>query len=152
MTLSAVRNPVTSSMRLWIAFWLATVAMAQAPPAATPVLVELFTSEGCSSCPPADLLLQRLQKTQPLKGIQVISLSEHVDYWNQLGWTDPFSSSFFSERQRRYAETFRGDGVYTPQMVVDGRAQLVGSDSQTALRAIAEAAKARKASVVLGCG
>ncbi len=87
-----------------------------------------------------------------MAGAQVISLSEHVDYWNQLGWTDPFSAPGFSERQRQYAAAIRGDGVYTPQMVVDGKTQFVGSDSQKALRAIAEAAKAPKAAVGLRCG
>jgi hypothetical protein len=130
---------------------LVSVVMANAESARTPVIVELFTSEGCSSCPPADLLLNHLQQAQPVAGAQVISLSEHVDYWNQLGWTDPFSSAGFSERQRQYAGVFRADGFYTPQMVVDGKTQLVGSDGQKALRAIAEAAKAQKTVVGLSC-
>ena len=107
--------------------------------------MELFTSEGCSSCPPADLLLQRLQQEQPIAGVQVIPLSEHVDYWNQLGWKDPFSAAGFTDRQRQYAEP------YTPQMVVDGTTAFVGSDAQRALRVIAEAAKAPKTSVSLRC-
>jgi hypothetical protein len=111
------------------------------------VLVELFTSEGCSSCPPADLLLQRLLQEQSISGVQVIGLSEHVDYWNQLGWKDPFSSAGFTDRQQRY-----GDNVYTPQMVVDGKAEFVGSDVRRAMQAIAEAAKAPKANVSLRCG
>jgi len=134
----------------WIILLITAIAKAES--ARTPVIVELFTSEGCSSCPPADLLLSHLQQAQPVAGAQVISLSEHVDYWNQLGWTDPFSSPGFSERQRQYAAAIRGDGVYTPQMVVDGKTQFVGSDSQKALRAIAEAAKAQKAAVGLRCG
>ncbi len=109
------------------------------------VLVELFTSEGCSSCPPADLLLQRLQQEQPIAGVQVVPLSEHVDYWNELGWKDPFSAAGFTERQQRYGEP------YTPQMMVDGGKPFVASDSRTALRAIAEAAKAPKANVNLRC-
>jgi hypothetical protein len=74
------------------------------------VIVELFTSRAVGA--PADLLLSHLQQAQPVAGAQVISLSEHVDYWNQLGWTDPFSSAGFSERQRQYAGVFRADGVY----------------------------------------
>jgi hypothetical protein len=118
---------------------------------AASVVVELFTSEGCSSCPPADLLLRRLQKEQPIPGVEVIPLSEHVDYWNQLGWKDPFSSRGFTDRQRQYADVFHKDGPYTPQMVVDGAAEFVGSDGPRALKVIAEAARRPKASINLTC-
>jgi hypothetical protein len=114
----------------------------------TPVLVELFTSEGCSSCPPADRLLARLAVDQPVKGALVVPLSLHVDYWNRLGWVDPFSSPAYTERQGAYAAHFGGAGrVYTPQMVVDGRTEFVGSDERTARRAIEAAARGPKAFV-----
>jgi len=116
-------------------------------PGASPVLVELFTSEGCSSCPPADTLLQKLDQEQPISGAQVIVLSEHVDYWNHLGWSDPYSSKFFSDRQSAYAQHFSLGSAYTPQMVVDGAAELTGSDSHRASQAIEKARNQPKTSV-----
>jgi hypothetical protein len=101
------------------------MAMAPIDPNATPVLVELFTSEGCSSCPSADVVLARLARTQPVANTRVIVLAHHVDYWNQLGWPDPFSSAASSQRQRAYAPF--GSGSYTPQAVIDGRTETVGS-------------------------
>ena len=106
-----------------------------------PVLVELFTSEGCSSCPSADVLLRWLDKEQPVQGADIIVLSEHVDYWNYLGWRDPFSSAEFSKRQQNYARRFNRDGPYTPQMVVNGETEFIGSDAKRAQQAIAAAAK-----------
>src|SRR5580704_11614543 len=90
-----------------------------------PVVVELFTSEGCSSCPPAEQLLSRMDRTQPFAGVRVIALEEHVDYWNSLGWTDPFSSSQYRIRQNDYGRKFSAEGIYTPQMIVNGQAQFV---------------------------
>ncbi len=91
------------------------------------VIVELFTSEGCSSCPPADSLLKKLSEDQPFDGIEILALEEHVDYWNTLGWSDPFSSMEFSRRQEQYAVALPDGGIYTPQMIVDGAAQFVGN-------------------------
>lgn len=113
----------------------------------TPVLLELFTSEGCSDCPPADILLESFDKKQPVNGAQLIVLSEHVDYWNHLGWKDPYSLHVFSERQESYATRFHVGDVYTPQLVVDGRAQLVGSDERAARAAIRKAIERTKVPV-----
>jgi len=115
----------------------------------TPVLVELFTSEGCSSCPPADEILSKLDKTQPIEGVEIIALGEHVDYWNNLGWTDPYSSAEFSRRQSRYADAFGRGSVYTPQMIVDGREEFVGGNGNKARDAIIRAARSPKAKIEL---
>jgi hypothetical protein len=121
----------------------ALVLLAQTPaPLPTPVIVELFTSEGCSSCPPADDVLTRLVATQPVPGVQIIALGEHVDYWDRLGWRDAFSSATFSQRQNEYADrVFRSGNIYTPQLVVNGRQELVGSDYRGAVAAISKAAQ-----------
>ena len=123
--------------------------LAQADDRRVPVIVELFTSEGCSSCPPADRLLARLEQTQPVPGAYVVALEEHVDYWNQLGWTDPFSSPQYRARQNDYAIAFRGDNIYTPQMVVNGQAQFVGDDLNRAYQEISSAAQAQTTQIEL---
>jgi hypothetical protein len=124
---------------------------ASAAPAAArrAVVVELFTSEGCSSCPPADALLARLDKTQPVEGAEVIPLALHVDYWNHLGWSDPFSSRQFSERQGEYSAAFGKEDVYTPQMIVDGVKEFNGSNSSLAQEAIGKAAREPKGEVLI---
>ncbi len=113
-----------------------------------PVVVELFTSEGCSSCPSADAALRDLETSQSVPGVEVIALGQHVDYWNRLGWKDPFSSAQFTERQREYAKGF-GEGSYTPQAVVNGRYEFVGSQRNTLAETVLKAAKAPHATVTL---
>lgn len=110
----------------------------KAPTTVSPVLVELFTSEGCSSCPPADLLLSRLMKESPIEGVPIVALGFHVDYWDRLGWKDRFSSAAFTERQNQYAEAWKTDRIYTPQAVVDGRFEFVGTDVRRVVSAITE--------------
>jgi hypothetical protein len=119
---------------------LASGAVRGAP--ATPVIVELFTSEGCSDCPPADTLLEKLIATQPVAGAEIIGLGQHVDYWDRLGWKDRFSSAALTKRQQQYQTRFRTESIYTPQMVVDGRSEFVGSDAAAARKAIERALKA----------
>ena len=115
--------------------------------AGNPVLVELFTSEGCSSCPPADALLAKLDELQPVAGVTVIALEEHVDYWDHLGWRDPFSSADFTARQQRYAGLLHIESPYTPEMVIDGCREFVGNDSERALHELAQAARGAKTPV-----
>jgi hypothetical protein len=116
----------------------ASSMQAQKPPAPRVVLVELFTSEGCSSCPPADALLSALNGTHSASGDLIVGISEHVTYWNRLGWHDPFSSEIVTERQAAYGDRLHND-VYTPQMVIDGEQQVLGSDPAAVTRAIAKA-------------
>ena len=129
---------------------LIVAARAAAQPAGgvadpVPVVIELYTSEGCSDCPPADKVLADLLADQPLAGIDVIALGEHVDYWNDLGWTDRFSSAAFTRRQREYrSAVFAPTPVYTPQLVIDGHLQCIGSDRATVERLIRRAAMAGK--------
>lgn len=128
-------------------------AKAQASPDAgrKPVIVELFTSEGCSSCPPADVLLQKLQAQQPVAGAEIIALEEHVDYWNHDGWVDPFSSPEWTHRQEEYTALFKKD-AYTPELVVDGQSQFVGNDEREAQLEIEKAARAVKTEVAIASG
>jgi hypothetical protein len=120
-----------------LAFLMTLISFASAQ---TPVVIELFTSEGCSSCPPADALLVELGRKSPPSGTQLILMGEHVDYWNYIGWTDRFSSAAFSERQNNYAKQLHLATVYTPQMVIDGHLQLVGNGAAEVYREISKAA------------
>jgi hypothetical protein len=136
-------------------------AMAASAARAQTVVVELFTSEGCSSCPPADQVLSRLesprygnagkskQAAMLTPGIEVIALGEHVDYWDQLGWKDRFSSPLFSARQQDYGRAFHLESVYTPEIVVNGQKEVLGSDSRAVQEAINKAAKEPQAQVAI---
>ncbi len=140
--------PLAIVVLSWISLLVAPHRLVRGFEARPAVLVELFTSEGCSSCPPADKLLQKLD-SQPIPGQETIVLSEHVDYWNHIGWKDPYSAHFLSERQSAYAERFGLDGVYPPQMVVDGTSEFVGSDSNLADKAVKKAVSTAKVPVRL---
>jgi hypothetical protein len=135
-------------MRILIALSLMMTAAIHAE-TRVPVLVELFTSEGCSSCPPADKLLADLSGTQPIKNADVIVLSEHVDYWNTLGWKDPFSSKAFSERQEFYSRVMGSSDIYTPQAIIDGRYSAVGSNRQNVLKALSSSSAMPKEELAL---
>ncbi len=137
-------KPILAAAALALAVHPATWA-AEAD-ARTPVLAELFTSEGCSSCPPADALLRKLDVLQPVPNARIIVLSEHVDYWNYDGWRDPFSSRQFSRRQEDYADRL-GSEIFTPQLIIDGREQFAGGDARSIAAAISRAA-ARPKSVL----
>jgi hypothetical protein len=122
-----------------MAFTLGAVLQAQegsVAPEQRIVLVELFTAEGCSSCPPADALLRQVNGRQTSGGALIVGISEHVTYWDQGGWIDPYSSSDYTERQNAYGERFRLDSVYTPQMVINGAEQIVGSDQAALAQAL----------------
>jgi hypothetical protein len=135
-----------------ILFFIGAVSPAQPQEtvqiARTPVVVELFTSEGCSSCPPADSLLVQLDQTQAIPGVEVIALGHHVDYWDGIGWHDRFSSRESTLRQEQYVARLHLDSPYTPQIVVDGSIDIVGNDAAGVRRAIASAARSPKAAKV----
>ena len=134
---------LTGALGIWIHAKTATSAQK------IPVVLELFTSEGCSSCPPADRLLQSLDEAQPFRDAELVVLSEHVDYWNEGGWVDPYSSRVFSERQRWYAEQLGLDDVYTPQVVVDGQRETVGSNAVAIRNAVEAARRSEKVALTI---
>ncbi|AXT55581.1 DUF1223 domain-containing protein [Aquimarina sp. MMG015] len=110
------------------------------------VVMELFTSQGCSSCPPADELLDMIN--EKYENDNVFVLSYHVDYWNRLGWKDPFSTEAFSDYQRDYAQQFNSRSIYTPQLVVNGSEHFTGSNSSKALAAIRNYSKSKTTNVI----
>jgi hypothetical protein len=115
----------------------------------TPVLVELFTSEGCSSCPPADDLLARFERLQPFDSVEIVALEEHVDYFNQDGWVDPFSSQEWTQRQFSYDNALHAGTPSTPQMIVDGQSHFAGGQINNVSAAILDASKKPQTAVVL---
>ena len=152
-----IRNPLSRAdgLRIWFrkVLWIVSSAGAlalasvfsqctdpgtkmMAEPLKSPVVLELFTSQGCSSCPPADRLLLQLHNEGYVHGREVIVLSHHVDYWNRLGWKDPYSSAEASQRQEYYARALSKRGLYTPQMVIDGRYETVGHNESEIRNAI----------------
>lgn len=128
---------------------LAIVPSRADPAVSSAIVVELFTSEGCSSCPPADKLLGELAHRGNIEGRPVIVLGEHVDYWNDLGWKDRFSSPIFTQRQRDYVRALGVNSAYTPEMVVNGHTELVGNDAGALARAISAEKNAGKTTVAL---
>jgi hypothetical protein len=124
------------------------------PPAShgSPIVVELFTSEGCSSCPPADTFLAKLAEQGPAHDLQIVALEEHVDYWDDQGWHDPFSSHNWTTRQSAYAGVLGNKNPYTPQIVVDGSTECSGGRPQLALQAIVQEAARVKTLVTLSQG
>lgn len=134
-----LRRVFAVSLSLFSILPLLTTAQpiaATADKSSSVAIVELFTSEGCSSCPPADALLRQINLKQAHTGQLIVGISEHVTYWNNLGWQDPYSLSTFTERQSTYASRLSPEGPYTPQMVLNGRDQFVGSDESALERAL----------------
>jgi hypothetical protein len=160
-----MRNSSTSAAS--VILFLAVSVVAAAPLAArstaeaghsvsqakrTPVVVELFSSEGCSSCPPADALLKRLETTQPIPGADVIAIEEHVDYWNHDGWIDPFSSVEWTLRQQEYVRKLKVGTEFTPEMVINGRAQTSGDEMLSVILLITNAARQPETPVAIAPG
>ncbi len=114
-----------------------------------PVLIELYTAEGCPMCPPADRNLTFLETEQPFAEAELVTLSLHVDYWNSRSWKDEFSSSMFSRRQDIYGQVFKISSIYTPQMIVDGQIQFAGTDLAKVQKAVIQSAKNEKGKIEL---
>jgi hypothetical protein len=114
-----------------------------------PVVIELFTSEGCSSCPAADAFLKRLDDAGRVNDVDIIAIEEHVDYWDRLGWRDPFSSHQWTERQESYSRSLGHEGIYTPQLIVDGKGELRAGSSRDVQQEIVDASRAAEAKLQL---
>ena len=142
----------TRSLLFLVPLLLATMRPGQSQGAATPtpILIELFTSAGCSSCPPADAFLKQLDQAQPIPGAQAIVISEHVDYWNRDGWTDPYSSSALTARQDGYVRAFAEYSAYTPQLIVNGKTELRLASPGQVKETLLKAAKAEQLPVSIG--
>ena len=138
---------LVASIALGISNWIEADREMEPEVAKGPVVLELFTSQGCSSCPPADRLLRELATDEAWTDL-VIPLSYHVDYWNYLGWRDPFSKKDWTDRQGDYVQAFGGTTMYTPQMVIQGRDELVGSRARSVRQRIEQQAKNKKAQLV----
>ncbi|HEY9759721.1 MAG TPA: DUF1223 domain-containing protein [Oculatellaceae cyanobacterium] len=151
----SVRFAITLSVLAAFSFFLPLqIAQSKAAPEneqQQSVLVEFFTSEGCSSCPPSDRLAIQLQNGSTGDG-KVIVLSEHVDYWNHLGWKDNYSSGQYTNRQGTYAQALHQNSVYTPEAVIDGTYGVVGSDARSISKAIRQCASEPKATLKLSFG
>lgn len=135
-------------MRWLYSALLCLIFLSLAASAQTPVVVELFTSEGCSSCPPADAMLVQLSHMKAPNGAEIIVLGEHVDYWNHDGWEDRFSSAEFTRQQQDYVHRFKLASAYTPQVVVDGTVQFVGNDKEKLTQAILQQSQKTKPATV----
>ncbi len=141
----AFANPHKKTLVL---FLLAGCALARAQK--TPILMELFTSEGCSSCPPADNWVERLDAAQPLAGAELIVLSEHVDYWDHDGWKDPYSSAQWTARQKGYVTMLGLSDAYTPQIILDGNVEVRPANAQQTKQSLEKAAGAQMMAVRIG--
>lgn len=115
----------------------------------SPVVIELFTSEGCSSCPPVDAYLSKLEAKQPMPGVEIIGLEEHVDYWNHDGWVDPFSGAEWTQRQQEYVTKLKGQTPYTPQLILDGEKVLEPRNGRDVEESLARASKEEKTEVAV---
>ena len=135
---------------LIMAFIFVPIHSADSTHGRTPILIELFTSEGCSSCPPADVWLQTLDASQPIPGAELIVLSEHVDYWDHDGWKDPYSQPLFTDRQSGYVRAMGLSSAYTPQAIVNGMSELRLSEPQQIGQILDKAASAPQVPVTIG--